>query len=442
MHENMTRNFGWSFLDMGRRIERAQNLERSDPHACSFRFPSPRKTRAACCCCWNSPTASSPIARAIGSIPMLPLVLDLLLLDETNPRSLAYQLSAIARPSRTASRYAPSGRGLPEDRRLILALLTSIRMADVEAIVERRKRHDARTASDGAARHAARAFQRNHAALLQRYGRSAPPGAHEGRTLAMIFDITHKTHYRYRSMVVQSSAPCAYGAAHAAGADRSPSQPDGRARARSRQDGVDAFGNIDDHSRYRVASTKNSCCIARSTVEKLRAAAVESRSQRRPGISLDDRLFGNAGSERDVRRSDVSLRLAPDVADAGDRRLRRAVVRAGPAGARCGDGFRHADLQGFQIRSARNRRLDAVDAGLLDASAASARISPTLALACFRRFAFPRATSAAISTRGRRRDARSCKAPTHRTPGFPSGRRNTAGSISIRPTASSFATST
>ena len=25
-HENMTRNFGWSFLDMGRRLERAGNL--------------------------------------------------------------------------------------------------------------------------------------------------------------------------------------------------------------------------------------------------------------------------------------------------------------------------------------------------------------------------------------------------------------------------------
>ena len=33
MHENMTRNFGWSFLDMGRRLERAYNLARGHPHA-------------------------------------------------------------------------------------------------------------------------------------------------------------------------------------------------------------------------------------------------------------------------------------------------------------------------------------------------------------------------------------------------------------------------
>ncbi len=67
--------------------------------------------------------------------PMLPLVLDLLLLDETNPRSLAYQLSAIARHLESLP-DAHQGSGLPEDRRLILALLTSIRLADVEAMAK------------------------------------------------------------------------------------------------------------------------------------------------------------------------------------------------------------------------------------------------------------------------------------------------------------------
>jgi uncharacterized alpha-E superfamily protein len=64
---------------------------------------------------------------------MLPLVLDLLLLDETNPRSLAYQLAALARRLERLPGSKQSTT-LPEDRRLILALLTAVRLADVETM--------------------------------------------------------------------------------------------------------------------------------------------------------------------------------------------------------------------------------------------------------------------------------------------------------------------
>jgi uncharacterized alpha-E superfamily protein len=65
--------------------------------------------------------------------PMLPLVLDLLLLDETNPRSLAFQLAAIS----SHLDGLPDGKqgvSLTEDRRHILSLLTTVRLADIEAI--------------------------------------------------------------------------------------------------------------------------------------------------------------------------------------------------------------------------------------------------------------------------------------------------------------------
>jgi uncharacterized alpha-E superfamily protein len=65
--------------------------------------------------------------------PMLPLVLDLLLLDESNPRSLAYQLASVS--SHLAELpQSKQGAGLTEERRLILTMLTSVRLADVEAI--------------------------------------------------------------------------------------------------------------------------------------------------------------------------------------------------------------------------------------------------------------------------------------------------------------------
>ena len=67
--------------------------------------------------------------------PMLPLVLDLLLIDESNPRSLAFQLEAISRHL-VSLPQANAGIVLPEERRQILALSTAVRLADVESIAQ------------------------------------------------------------------------------------------------------------------------------------------------------------------------------------------------------------------------------------------------------------------------------------------------------------------
>ena len=153
MHENMTRNFGWSFLDMGRRIERAQNL--SEAIVTLFiPVPGPEETSSSLLLLLELADSFITYRSRYRLDPMLPLVLDLLLLDEANPRSLAYQLSAIARHLESLPN-SYQGAGLPGDRRLILALLTSIRLADVEAMAKEKKEHDARAAFAGSARYAA-----------------------------------------------------------------------------------------------------------------------------------------------------------------------------------------------------------------------------------------------------------------------------------------------
>lgn len=132
MHENMTRNFGWSFLDMGRRLERAYNL--SEAILVLFTEPADQEE--------EMPALQLILELADSFItyrsryrldPCLPLVLDLLLLDEANPRSLAYQLAAIS----SHLEGLPNGQrgtSLSEDRRIILSLLTTARLADVEAL--------------------------------------------------------------------------------------------------------------------------------------------------------------------------------------------------------------------------------------------------------------------------------------------------------------------
>ena len=63
-HENMTRNFGWSFLDMGRRMTRALNLSHMLLTVLGTDKVLQDDERLACCSLWNWRIASSLIARA------------------------------------------------------------------------------------------------------------------------------------------------------------------------------------------------------------------------------------------------------------------------------------------------------------------------------------------------------------------------------------------
>lgn len=139
-HENMTRNKGWSFLDMGRRIERAGNM--SEAILWLFSEPLPREDEAGRLFYLLEVADSFITYRSRYRLdPMLALVLDLLLLDETNPRSLAYQLANISQHLGTLPQANPSG-GLSDERRLILSMLSSIRKFDVEALAKDATRSD------------------------------------------------------------------------------------------------------------------------------------------------------------------------------------------------------------------------------------------------------------------------------------------------------------
>ena len=61
--------------------------------------------------------------------PMLALVLDLLLADESNPRSVAFQLAALSRHIDSLPQ-SEEGSGRIEEQRMALSLLTQTRLAD------------------------------------------------------------------------------------------------------------------------------------------------------------------------------------------------------------------------------------------------------------------------------------------------------------------------
>ena len=130
--ESMTRSLGWRFLDLGRRLERAQqttcliaSMLEHQPDV------SGQLLEALLEAADSSMTYHS---RYLADLQVAP-VLDLLLTDETNPRSVAYQLVAAAEHVEHLPRDRSQPR-LGEEQRLAMTLLHNVRMTDVTALAE------------------------------------------------------------------------------------------------------------------------------------------------------------------------------------------------------------------------------------------------------------------------------------------------------------------
>lgn len=125
--ESMTRGHGWRFLDLGRKIERAQHTT-SLLHRTLLQA-GPWDANLLEALLEIADSSMTYRRRYLGGAQLAP-VLDLLLADESNPRSLVYQLLALhdeiehlPRPADTA------GRGPAQ--RLSLALVTHVQLADL-----------------------------------------------------------------------------------------------------------------------------------------------------------------------------------------------------------------------------------------------------------------------------------------------------------------------
>jgi len=90
--ENMTRGPNWLFMDLGRRLERAQHLAWLVRQTVAF--PDARETEHMRILLEIDDSAMTYRSRYLNVFQLVPFV-DLLLLDENNPRSCAFQLAAI-----------------------------------------------------------------------------------------------------------------------------------------------------------------------------------------------------------------------------------------------------------------------------------------------------------------------------------------------------------
>jgi uncharacterized alpha-E superfamily protein len=149
--ESMTRGHGWRFLDMGRKLERALNIvgllqdaltpeahmtENGALESCSTEtaVPASRHEEGALLEALLEIADSSMTYRRryLSGVQAAP-VLDLLIADESNPRSLAFQLLALRDVIEHLPHNANEATRPPEER-LILSLVTTVRLADVQEL--------------------------------------------------------------------------------------------------------------------------------------------------------------------------------------------------------------------------------------------------------------------------------------------------------------------
>jgi uncharacterized alpha-E superfamily protein len=128
--ESMTRTLGWRFADMGRRMERGTWIALL-LDACLVETGDAESARLEALL----EVADSAITyrrRYRGELQAVP-VLDLLLSDETNPRSLVFQLAAL---EQHLAHVRGGGAERTLDERLALAALARVRLGDVAELCE------------------------------------------------------------------------------------------------------------------------------------------------------------------------------------------------------------------------------------------------------------------------------------------------------------------
>jgi len=132
--ESMTREAGWLMLDSGRRLERALALVALLRATLVQRHDTALQNQLLEAVLISTDSLSI-YRRRYRSFIQLPMVLELLLMDETHPRSLAYQLHQLSAHISALPRER-GNRQLSEEERLILRAYTDLRLLKVLELVK------------------------------------------------------------------------------------------------------------------------------------------------------------------------------------------------------------------------------------------------------------------------------------------------------------------
>ena len=127
--ENMTRGHGWRFLDFGRRVERSLSVLKLLHSAASVESPSAAVLEPVL----EIADSVMTYRRRYFSAPRLAGVMDLLLRDETNPRSLIFQVNVLGEHAAALVSDSKAAAALDQER--IQSLTSALRSLAVEELM-------------------------------------------------------------------------------------------------------------------------------------------------------------------------------------------------------------------------------------------------------------------------------------------------------------------
>jgi uncharacterized circularly permuted ATP-grasp superfamily protein/uncharacterized alpha-E superfamily protein len=142
--ENMTHGYGWRFLDMGRRLERTRTLSQMIQQLAAR---GETQEHGELELLLELADSSMTYRARYRAAPQLSAVLDLLLCDETNPRSAVYQILMLS--DHMAHLPGAENDGiLTPDQRLVTRLGNELRLADPTELGAQTSRFDTRLELD------------------------------------------------------------------------------------------------------------------------------------------------------------------------------------------------------------------------------------------------------------------------------------------------------
>jgi uncharacterized circularly permuted ATP-grasp superfamily protein/uncharacterized alpha-E superfamily protein len=144
IQENMTRGYGWRLLDMGRRIERARYGARLVRGLTTQGDPAESGVLNLLLELVDSTMTYRSRYKAV---PQLAPVLDLVMADESNPRSVIFQIVEIERHLAVMPLEQESG-PISDAQKIVIGLLSELRLADVKKLASVRSKHGLRTHLD------------------------------------------------------------------------------------------------------------------------------------------------------------------------------------------------------------------------------------------------------------------------------------------------------
>ena len=128
----MTRTLGWRFLQIGKRIERASNMVTL---LRSTLFRTSKHERSMLEAVLEIADSSMTYRNRYLSNIVLIAVLDLLIADETNPRSIAFQLATLQHHIERLPRDSTKAALWPEER-IALSLVNQVKLLDMSTLSE------------------------------------------------------------------------------------------------------------------------------------------------------------------------------------------------------------------------------------------------------------------------------------------------------------------